>query len=92
MISFQQANEEVADQFEEHVPSNIKPRPWEVADVSYGKKKMGELEYLQKMGNFQIEYLKNDVRISKGGDADKIAQAQEKLCVKFDEIRDKYNE
>jgi hypothetical protein len=80
---------------DEVFPDNsITPKPWEVADVRFGKADMSRSQYLSKLTDLRNEYLKNNLRIksleAESALRDKLTLEKAILVSKFETEKDKY--
>ena len=68
---------------------------WEVVDINYGKSDMSYIQFYNQLNKIRDKFLKNEYKIKTINDFDernnlKEINENEKLSLKFDEIKQKY--
>ena len=68
---------------------------WEVVDINYGKSDMSYIQFYNQLNKIRDKFLKNEQKIKTINDFDernnlKEINENEKLSLKFDEIKQKY--
>jgi len=87
IVDEEEIKERLASKFEKETDNTkINPKPWEVADICFGKEEMNEVKYLDALTLIRNNFIKASIKIRRSKDEElneKLRAEQEVLKEKF---------